>query len=264
MIVGGGPTGVELAGAIAEISRHTLIKDFRHIDPSRTRVLLIEAGPRILAAFHPDLSRRAARDLEDLGVQIWTNTRVTDVRKDFVVLGDEAVKASTILWAAGVQPSSLNKTLNVPLDRAGRVIVQEDLSIKDHTEVFVVGDQAYFPTDDGRGLPGLASVAMQQGVHAAKAILNDLKNKPRAKFKYLDKGQMATIGRRKAIAQVGNFKFGGFFAWLLWLFIHVYYLIGFKNKFFVIWQWAYAYFTLKRGARLIVDKEWRSQPKANS
>ena len=261
VIVGGGPTGVELAGAIAEISRHTLMEDFRHIDPSRTRVLLIEAGPRILAAFDPTLSRRAARDLEDLGVQIWTNTRVTDVRSNSVVLGDEVIKASTILWAAGVQPSSLNKTLGVPLDRSGRVIVEKDLSIKGHPEAFVVGDQAYFPTEDGRGLPGLGPVAMQQGLHVAKEILGEIKGQPRKEFKYFDKGQMATIGRRKAIVQIGSFKMGGFLAWLIWLFIHVYYLIGFKNKFFVIWQWAYAYLTFKRGARLIVDKEWRSQPK---
>lgn len=263
VIVGGGPTGVELAGAIAEISRHTLMEDFRHIDPSRTRVLLIEAGPRILAAFDPALSRRAARDLEDLGVQIWTNTRVTDVRSDAAVLGDEVIKASTILWAAGVQPSSLNKTLGVPLDRSGRVIVEKDLSIKGHPEAFVVGDQAYFPTEDGRGLPGLGPVAMQQGLHVAKEILGEIKGQPRKEFKYFDKGQMATIGRRKAIVQMGSFKMGGFFAWLIWLFIHVYYLIGFKNKFFVIWQWAYAYLTFKRGARLIVDKEWRSQPKVS-
>lgn len=261
VIVGAGPTGVELAGTIAEISRHTLTKDFRHIDPSRTRVILIEAGPRILAAFHPDLSRKAARDLEDLGVQIWTNTRVTDVRSDSVVLGDEVIKASTILWAAGVQPSSINKTLDAPLDRAGRVIIEKDLSLKNHSEVFVLGDQSCFPTEDGKSLPGLASVAMQQGVHAAHVILNEIAGKSRTEFKYLDKGQMATIGRRKAIAQIHNLKFSGFFAWLLWLFIHVYYLIGFKNKVFVIWQWAYAYFTFKRGARLIVDKEWRSKPK---
>lgn len=261
VIVGAGPTGVELAGAIAEISRHTLMRDFRHIDPSRTRVLLIEAGPRILASFDADLSRRAARDLEDLGVQIWTNTRVTDVKPTSVVLGDEVIKASTIFWAAGVQPSSLNKTLGVPLDRSGRVIIEKDLSLKGHPEVFVLGDQACFLTEDGKSLPGLASVAMQQGEHAAHEILNDQKGKPRDEFKYLDKGQMATIGRRKAIAQINKLKFSGFFAWILWLFIHVYYLIGFKNKFFVIWQWTYAYFTFKRGARLIVDKEWRSQPK---
>lgn len=259
VIVGAGPTGVELAGAIAEISRHTLMKDFRHIDPSQTRVLLIEAGSRILAAFDADLSRKAARDLEDLGVQIWTNTRVTEVKESSVVLGDEIVKASTILWAAGVQPSSLNKSLGVPLDRSGRVIIEKDLSLKDHPEVFVLGDQACYLTDDGKSLPGLASVAMQQGEHAAREILHEIGGKPRTGFRYLDKGQMATIGRRKAIAQIHNLKFSGFFAWILWLFIHVYYLIGFKNKIFVIWQWAYAYFTFKRGARLIVDKEWRSQ-----
>ncbi|AFY00037.1 NAD(P)/FAD-dependent oxidoreductase [Bdellovibrio bacteriovorus] len=261
VIVGAGPTGVELAGTIGEISRHTLTKDFRHIDPSRTRVILIEAGPRILAAFHPDLSRKAAADLEDLGVQIWTNTRVTDVKSDSVVLGDEVIKAATILWAAGVQPSSINKTLGVPLDRAGRVIIEKDLSLKEHPEVFILGDQACYLTDNGQALPGLASVAMQQGTHAANQILREIDGKPRLDFKYLDKGQMATIGRRKAIAQISNLKFSGFFAWILWLFIHVYYLIGFKNRVFVIWQWAYSYFTFKRGARLIVDKEWRSKPK---
>lgn len=261
VIVGAGPTGVELAGAIAEISRHTLASDFRHIDPSRTRVLLIEAGPRILTSFDAELSKKAARDLEDLGVQIWTHTRVTEIKADSAVLGDEIVKASTILWAAGVQPSSLNKILGAPLDRSGRVIVEKDLSLPGHREVFVLGDQACFSTEDGNSLPGLASVAMQQGEHVAQEILEELQGEPRREFRYLDKGQMATIGRRKAIAQIRNLKFSGFFAWILWLFIHVYYLIGFKNKFFVIWQWAYSYLTFKRGARLIVDKEWRSQPK---
>ncbi len=184
---------------------------------------------------------------------------MTDVRKDSVVLGDEVVKAATILWAAGVQPSSINKTLGVPLDRAGRVIIENDLSLKDHPEVFVLGDQACYVTDKGVALPGLASVAMQQGDQAAKVILQDIAGEPRKNFKYLDKGQMATIGKRKAIAQIGGLKVRGFLAWLIWLFIHVYYLIGFKNKLFVIWQWGYAYFTFKRGARLIVDKEWRSE-----
>lgn len=261
VVAGGGPTGVELAGAIAEISRQTLTKDFRRINPANTRVLLIEAGPRILAAFDEDLSNKASRDLEDLGVQIWTSTRVTDVRADSVVLGEEIIKASTIVWAAGVQPSGLNKILNAPLDRAGRVIVEKDLSLKDHPEVFVLGDQACFFDENSKPLPGLASVAMQQGTHTAKNILNDLRGKQREPFRYLDKGQMATLGRKKAIAQIGKLKFSGFFAWLIWLFIHVYYLIGFKNKFSVIWQWSYAYFTFKKGARLIVDKEWRSQSK---
>jgi NADH dehydrogenase len=259
VIVGAGPTGVELSGAIAEISRQSLTKDFRRIDPSRTRVLLIEGGPRVLPAFDNSLSRKAAKGLEDLGVQIWTNTMVTDVRADAVTLGDEIVKASTILWAAGVQPSSLNKSLGVPLDRTGRVLIEKDLSLKDHPEVFILGDQACYTLKDGSSLPGLASVAMQQGDHAGKVILNELAGKPRREFHYLDKGQMATIGRRKAIAQIGKIRMSGFVAWLMWLFIHVYYLIGFKNKIFVIWQWGYAYFTFKRGARLIVDKEWRSQ-----
>lgn len=259
VIVGGGPTGVELAGAIAEISRQTLTKDFRRINPASTRVLLIEAGPRILSAFDESLSNKASRDLEDLGVQIWTSTRVTDVRSDSVVLGEEIIKASTIVWAAGVQPSGLNKELNVPLDRAGRVIVEKDLSLKDHPEVFVLGDQACSFDENSRPLPGLASVAMQQGKHVAKNILNDIQGKPREPFQYLDKGQMATLGRKKAIAQINKLKFSGFLAWLIWLFIHVYYLIGFKNKLSVISQWSYAYFTFKKGARLIVDKEWRSQ-----
>lgn len=260
VIVGGGPTGVELAGAIAEISRHTLLKDFRRIDPAQTRVILIEAGARVLASFDAGLARKAAADLEDLGVQIWTNTRVTGVTADTVSLGEERIKASTILWAAGVEPSSLNKQLNAPLDKGGRVIVEKDLSLKGHPEVFVLGDQACYIEEDGKQLPGLASVALQQGTHAGKVILNDQDGKPRKDFSYLDKGQMATIGRKKAIAQIGSLKVSGFFAWLIWLFIHVYFLIGFKNKVFVIWQWLYAYMTFKRGARLIVDKEWRSKP----
>lgn len=257
VIVGGGPTGVELAGTIAEISRHTLTRDFRRIDPSNTRVILIEAGPRILASFDPKLSRQAARDLEDLGVQIWTSTRVTDIKKDYVTLGDEVLRASTIIWAAGVKPSVLNQTLNAPLDKVGRVIVEKDLSIKDYPQTFVLGDQACCFDENGKPLPGLASVAMQQGALAAENILADIKGQQRKTFRYLDKGQMATIGRRKAIAQMHTLKLSGFFAWFMWLFIHVYYLIGFKNKIFVIWQWAYAYFTFKRGARIISQNDWR-------
>lgn len=257
VVVGGGPTGVELAGAIAEISRHTLSRDFRHIDPTRTRVLLIEAGPRILASFDKDLSRKAERDLETLGVQVWVNTRVTDISKNSVTLGGEMIVSSTILWAAGVQPSSLNKSLGVVLDKQGRALVQADLSILNHPEAFVLGDQAAFQTEDGRTLPGLASVAIQQGEHAAEQVLRDVRGKSRKAFVYRDKGQMATIGRKKAIVQIKSWHFEGFFAWLVWLFIHIYYLIGFKNKVFVFWQWAYAYFTFKKGARLILDKEWR-------
>lgn len=257
VVVGGGPTGVELAGAIAEISRYTLEKDFRHIDPTRTRVILIEAGNRVLAAFSEKMSKRAARDLEHLGVQIWTSSRVSKVNVDSVELGSEAIKAKTILWAAGVLPSSLGKSLGTPLDPQGRVIVEKDLSLPGFPEAFVLGDQARFDENE-KPLPGLAPVAIQQGKHAAKNIIRKLHNQPTEPFKYLDKGITATIGRKKAVLQVDNIQFGGFFAWMAWLFIHIYYLIGFKNRFIVFFQWAWSYMTLKRGARLIVNKEWRS------
>lgn len=258
VVVGGGPTGVELAGAIAEISRHTLAQDFRNIDPSRTRVILIEAGERLLAAFSEDLSKKAARDLEALGVQIWTRSRVTKITADDVSLGSEVVRTKTVLWAAGVGANALNAKLGVPLDSSGRVIVESDLSIPGHPEVFVLGDQAHFRAEDGQPLPGLAPVAMQQGRHVARVIQDTIAGRERTKFRYLDKGQMATIGRRRAVLQAGKFKLSGFFAWSAWLFVHIYYLIGFKNRFFVFYQWAWSYLTLQKGARLIVDKEWRA------
>lgn len=260
VIVGGGPTGVELAGAIAEISRHTLEKDFSHIDPSRTRVILIEAGARVLAAFSPGLSKKAARSLEELGVQVWTNTRVTNVNGDGVSLGTETIRARTVLWAAGVEPSSLGKKLNTALDRMGRVIVKPDLSLPEHSNIFVIGDMASFATADGSTLPGLAPVAMQQGRHVARQILRELKGEAREDFHYLDKGQMATIGKSKAVLQFGKLRMTGLLAWMAWLLIHIYYLIGFKNKFFVFLQWTWSYLTFKKGARLIVHKEWRSTP----
>jgi NADH dehydrogenase len=258
VIVGGGPTGVELAGAIAEISRYTLEKDFRNIDPTRTRVILIEAGQRVLAGFSEKLSKRAARDLEQLGVQIWTSSRVSKVNVDNVQLGDETIYAKTILWAAGVLPSSLGRTLGTALDPQGRVMVEKDLSLLGYPEVHVLGDQAHFNDENGNPLPGLAPVAIQQGKHAAKNILRKLHNKEPLPFHYLDKGLMATIGRKRAVVQTKNLKFGGFFAWMAWLFIHIYYLIGFRNRFIVFFQWAWSYITLKRGARLIVNKDWRS------
>ncbi len=261
VIVGGGPTGVELAGSIAEISRYTLEEDFRSIDPSRTRVILIEAGPRLVAAFSEDLSKKAARDLEHLGVQIWTSTRVTNITHEGAQLGSEFINSKTVIWAAGVQPSSLSQILNVPLDKQQRVLIEPDLSIKNYSNIFVIGDQAAFIDNDGKTLPGLAPVAMQEGIHAAGNILASLKNKPRQIFKYNDKGMMATIGRKKAIVEIGKLQFGGFLAWAAWLFVHIYYLIGFKNKFFVFLQWAWSYLTFKKGARLIIDKEWRSTPK---
>lgn len=257
VVIGGGPTGVELAGAIGEISRYTLSRDFRHIDPSRTRIILIEAGPRILPSFSEELAHQAMRDLENLGVTVWTNTRVTDIHPRQVTLGDEVLRASTILWAAGVKPSRLNQQLNVPLDRTGRVIVGSDLSIPQYPEVFALGDQAAF-FDNGKLLPGLAPVAIQEGRAAAEAILADLHKKPRKPFKYRDKGQMATIGRRKAVAQIGRFQFSGILAWFAWLVVHVYYLVGFKNRIFVLVQWLWSYATYQRGSRLITNREWRS------
>lgn len=259
IVVGGGPTGVELAGALGEISRYTLSRDFSHIDPRRTRIILIEGGPRLLASFDEKLSGRAARDLEKIGVTVWTSTVVTAVDQDGVTLqGGEVVKARTILWAAGVKPSPLNQTLNVPLDRQGRVIVEADLTLKDYPNVAVIGDQASFALEGGRTLPGLASVAMQEGRHAAKNILRQVKQNATKPFVYRDKGQMATIGRRRAVLQIGKFRLGGILAWFAWLLVHIYYLIGFKNRIFVLMQWAWSYFFFRRGARLIVNKEWRS------
>jgi NADH dehydrogenase len=261
VIVGGGPTGVELAGAIGEISRYTLEKDFRNIHPERTQVILIEAGPRVLAGFRESLSQRAAKDLEALGVQVRTGSRVTEVSSEGVAIGAEKISARTVIWAAGVQPSSLGKSLGVPLDQVGRVMIEQDLSLKSYPDVFVLGDQAHFATADGRGLPGLAPVAMQEGIHAAENIIRDLNGRGRTPFVYRDKGMMATIGRKRAVVQTRHAGFGGFVAWLMWLFVHIYYLIGFKNRFFVFLQWSWSYLTFKRGARLIVDKEWRSSPK---
>lgn len=258
VVVGGGPTGVELAGALGEISRYTLSRDFRHIDPRRTRVILLEAGPRILPTFDAGLAQRATTDLESLGVTVWTSTKVVNIDADGVSLaGGEKIQASTILWAAGVAPPAINQTLGVPLDRGGRVIVEQDCSLKEHPEVFVIGDQAHFPNGE-RPLPGLAPVAMQQGRYIARTILGELKGRPRAPFKYLDKGQMATIGRRRAIVEFGRLKFGGFFAWLGWLFVHILYLVGFKNRIEVMLNWSWNYFAFTRGARLIVGKDWRT------
>jgi NADH dehydrogenase len=264
MIVGGGPTGVELAGAIGEMSRFTLGRDFRSIDPKLTRVILVEAGPRILPSFAPELASRAVRDLESLGVQVWTNSLVTDIDADGVRLGEERIRTGTVLWAAGVRASDLGGLLGVPRDPQARVIVGPDLSVPGHPEVFVLGDLAHTRDAAGKPLPGVAPVAMQQGRYAARAILDELAGKPRKPFAYLDKGQMATIGRSRAIVQVGRMQLAGWFAWLTWLLIHIYYLSGFKNRLFVLIQWAWSYLTFARGARLIVQKHWRSYPEADA
>ena len=257
VVVGGGPTGVELAGALGELSRHTLGRDFRRIDPSATRVLLVEGGDRILPAFDPELSRRATRSLEQLGVTVWVNTRVTEIGSGTVKAGEEVVHADTVLWAAGVRASPLSKTLGVSLDREGRVVVQPDLSVPGHPEVFVLGDQASFREPDGTVVPGVAPAAIQQGRHAAQNILHDLRGEERQPFEYVDKGIMATIGRASAVAQSGRFRLSGFVAWLAWCFVHILYLIGFRNRLLVFIQWVWSYVRYRRGARLITEHDWR-------
>lgn len=257
VIVGGGPTGVELAGAIGEMSRTTLTQDFRNIDPKLTRVILVEGGERVLAAFHEDLSSRAMRDLESLGVQVWTNSVVTKVDEKGVEIGTERIEAGTVLWAAGVRAGEF-ASLDVKRDRINRIHVGPDLSLPGHPEVFVAGDLAHAEDEQGRTYPGLAPVAMQQGRFVAHAILDDLAGKPRGQYRYADKGQMATIGRSRAIVQTGRLRFGGRLAWWTWLLVHIYYLTGFKNRVLVLIQWAWSYLTFARGARLIVGKDWRS------
>lgn len=258
VVVGGGPTGVELAGAIGEMSRYTLARDFRSIDPRQTRVILVEAGPRILPTFDAKLAARAMRDLESLGVQVWTAARVTDVGPAGVVIGNEQVAASTVLWAAGVRAADVGKTLGVPVDEVGRVIVGEDLTIAGHPEVFVAGDLARCAGANGKPLPGVALVAMQQGIYAANTIRNDLQGLPRKPFRYHDLGQLATIGRSRAICEIFGLKLSGWFAWWVWLIVHIYRLSGFRNRIIVLIQWAWSYMTFTRGARLIVGKEWRA------
>jgi NADH dehydrogenase len=261
VIVGGGPTGVELAGAIGEMSRYTLAKDFRNIDPSLARVILIEAGPRILPMFSEPLVARAVRDLEHLGVQVWTNSAVTKIDADGVEIGKERLRSATVLWAAGVTASPLGKLAGLEVDRQGRVVVEPDLSVKGNSAVFVAGDQAVFTHQTGKPLPGTAPVAMQQGRYLAKLIRDDVAGLPRKPFHFTDKGQMATIGRSRAIVEVGRMKLAGFKAWLIWLAVHIYYLTGFKNRLLVVLQWAWSYASFRRGARLIVNKEWRFNPK---
>lgn len=259
VVVGGGPTGVELAGAIGEMSRYTLAKDFRHIDPRQTRVILAEAGPRILPSFDERLAARAMRDLESLGVQTWTGAPVTDITSEGVSIGAERVAAGTVLWAAGVKASDIGKTLaDAKLDRAGRVEVDGYLNIPQHPEVFVAGDMARFVEESGKQLPGVALVAMQEGIYFAETIKAELKGKPRKPFRYRDLGQMATIGRSRAISEFGRLRLTGLFAWWFWLIVHIYRLSGFRNRLSVLIQWAWSFWTFGRGARLIVGKEWQA------
>lgn len=251
VIVGGGPTGVELAGTLAEITRRVLASDFRHIDPARTRVLLAEAGPRVLATYPEDLSRSAERQLRNLGVEVITNAMVTNIMHDHVEIGNERIPSAVTLWSAGVAASSLGRKLGVPTDRAGRVLVDSDLTIPGYPNVFVIGDLASVRQKDGTPVPGVAPAAIQMGRSAAKMVLDDLEGRPRKHFQYWDKGSLATIGRAAAVADLGRIHLSGFVAWLSWLFVHVFFLIGFKNRVIVLLEWAWSYLTFQRGARLI-------------
>ena len=258
VVIGGGPTGVELAGALAEISRETIARDFRLIDPTKARIVLLEGGPRVLAAFPDPLPARAAAALTRIGVEVRTGATVTRVTPDAVWIGGEQIRARTVLWAAGVSAAPLTRTLGVPLDRAGRVLVERDLSIPGHPEAFAIGDVCAFTDDAGHPLPGLAPVALQQGRAAARNVLHRLAGEPTEPFRYHDRGSMATIGRAAAVAVVGRFRLSGLLAWLAWLFVHITFLIGFRNRFLVLFQWAWAYISWQRGARLIT-RPWRPQ-----
>jgi NADH:ubiquinone reductase (H+-translocating) len=258
-IVGGGPTGVELAGALAEIARKSLVRDFRHIDPASARILLIEGGPSVLATFPEPLRRAAARDLERLGVEVRTGTIVTRIAPGLVEAGPWQLRAETILWAAGVAASPLGATLGAPVDRAGRVLVNPDLTIPGHPEVFVIGDLASLAGVDGRPLPGVAQVAMQMGAHAARNIERAIEGQPLRPFRYRDYGNMATIGRASAVADLHWAQLKGFPGWLAWLFIHLIKLIGFRNRIVVLIQWAWAYFSYQRAIRLISGGDGRPE-----
>jgi len=256
VVVGGGPTGVELAGAFAELARHVLRADFRRIDSARARVILIEGGPRILGHLPPDLSASAQRQLEALGVQVRLQGVVKRIGRGLVELeGGETIQAATILWAAGVAATPLTKKLGAELDRAGRVKVNPDLSVPGYTEVFAIGDMALVLGKDGKPVPGVSPAAMQMARHVARIIEGELTSSgavARPPFRYWDKGTMATIGRSAAVAQVGSLHLSGVVAWLAWLVIHLIFLVGFRNKITVLFQWFYSYVTYKRGARLVV------------
>jgi NADH:ubiquinone reductase (H+-translocating) len=259
VIVGGGPTGVELSGAIPFIAKKALASEFHRVDTRRTRVILVEAGPRILPSFPENLAQHAARELADLGVEVRVNSMVTGVEADGVRIGAEKVRARTAFWAAGNKASPLGKFLGAPLDNVGRVKVNEDLSVPGHPEIFAIGDLATFP-QDGRMVPGVAPAANQEGAFAAKSIIRDLRRQPRKKFHYFNKGDLAVIGRSRAIADFGRVTFTGRPAWFLWLFVHIMYLVGFRNRIVVFIEWAYAYFTYQAGVRLITDVERYKAP----
>lgn len=252
VIVGGGPTGVELAGSIAELARRALARDYDHVDPSTARIVLVEAAPRVLPNFSEPLSNRAQKSLEKLGVEVLTSTRVEDIQEGCVIANGERIPTKSVLWAAGVLASPAAKWLKVVPDKAGRIPISQNCGVPGFANVFAIGDTMTLLDDRGHPLPGVCQTAMQQGVYVGKLILRRLAGKPDpGLFRYNDKGNMATIGRAAAVASVKGLEFGGFFAWMLWLFIHILYLIGYANRLLVLIQWAWAYLTFQRGARLI-------------
>lgn len=255
VIIGGGPTGVEMAGSIAEIAKRSMMQDFRNIKPDETKIYLIEAMDGILNAFDEPLSEKGRKTLEDMGVEVLLNTPVKDIRKDGVQVEGRFIETPNIVWGAGVTAAPLIKQLEAENDRMGRAIVKSDLSIEGHPNIFVAGDAAHSKDENGDPLPGLAPVALQQGKYLGNLIKNELNGKPRTDFNYIDKGTMATIGRAKAVADIRGFKFSGFFAWLLWGLIHIFFLIGFRNRFRVFAEWVWHYVTFKRGVRLIAKKD---------
>jgi NADH dehydrogenase len=259
VVVGGGPTGVELAGTLAEIARHAMTHQFRKTKPEQSRIILMEGGPRVLPAYSDHLSRKAEEQLQRLGVEVRTSQIVTAIKPGAVWVGNHRTPASVVLWAAGVAASPLGRKLGVPVDKAGRVLVQPDLSIPGHPEVFVIGDLAALADEKGKMLPGVAQVAIQEGKWAAQMIAADLakgsRPAPRGNFHYHDRGSLATIGRAAAVARIAGFELSGYLAWLTWLFVHILFLIGFRNRTVVMINWAWAYLTYERGARLITGRD---------
>lgn len=256
VVIGGGPTGVEMAGSIAELAHHILRDEFRKLEPDSARIILIEGSSRILHSFDESLSLHAAEDLRRLGVEVMTNTHVTNISDRLVTLGDEHIDASTVIWAAGVKASGAAKWLGVGADRSGRVAVTSSLHLRDADNIFVIGDTALVLDNSGKPLPGLSPVAMQEGRYVAKVIKARLQGESYTKpFRYRDKGVMATIGRSRAIAKLGGFRFTGFVAWFLWSFVHIFYLIGFRNRLIVMFEWVWAYFTYQRGVRIITAEK---------
>lgn len=258
VIIGGGPTGVELAGMLPTIARFALPSDFRHIDTAQSRIILVEGGSRLLPAFPEDLSERARQDLTELGVEVRLDSRVTNVGDGFVDIGNERIEARTIFWAAGNVASSLGATLDAELDRMGRVVVKDDLSVAAHPEVFVIGDMAVLYTN-GTPVPGVAPAAMQSGRTAARNIIHSIRGEGRERFRYRNKGDLATIGRYKAVGVLAGKHLSGWFAWWMWLLVHIMYLAGFRNRLSVLLEWGYSFFTFERGSRLITADAPRAE-----